>query len=358
MRNWLDSKKHELLGAVLLAAALGTGCGGSSSTQEEVPAAEAADALGTASDSAHFVELERLIAGVDGNPERNQQEAFQCDPNPDVTEVQVCDRTIPSKMHFEWSNCTLTPPRPPGDGMGPGGQPPPDGGLPPPPTGSFPGEGEGHRGPPREFAQGVSSGTVDLTHDVTLAADSTCGTDARYDEQESATFSTAHTLSDGTVVGFQGTTTSTGSQSASDTTFTRSGTLDTTREVRDAQGQVLRALHLTGSLTVTFDRSSAQPTRTLNGTFDASFADGTTSTITVTDLVRAPPPVCRMPLSGTVRQVQSDGTEHVLSFGPDCGTATLDGQPYQPRGPHEGGEHGHGPGHGPGGFIGRIFGSR
>ncbi|MCY1075009.1 hypothetical protein [Archangium lansingense] len=333
MKRGLDAKKglgrDKLWGAVLLAAALGAGCGANSSeSAQEAAVAEAGDALGTASDSSHFAELERLIVGLDrdlGRLGRNQQDAVRCDSEPEVTEVQVCDRTIPSRMRYEWSDCEA------GKGH--------EGHRPPPPEGS---EAQQADARPRPVS---SSGTVELVHDVTV--NGTCGAeDVSFDNIQSATFATTQTLSDGSVRSFQGTTTAMGRQSASETISTRTGTLDTTREVRDAQGQVTRSLHLTGTLTVTIDRSAEEPTRALNGSFEATYSDTGLSTITVTDLLRPAPSVCRSPISGTVRQVLEDGTEHVLSFGPECGTATLDGEPYAPRGGHGGGRGGHdgGPG--------------
>jgi hypothetical protein len=343
MSNWLDSKKrlggYKLLGVVLLATAVGTGCEAGSA--EEAPAAQASEALGTASDSAHFLGLEPLLAGLEVNPERFQREAYQCDPSPDVTEVQVCDRTVPSNMRFEWSNCTLQRPPPPEGGQVREGQPPP-------PSGTFTPRGAG-----TPCAPPVSTGSVELTQLVSnVTPDGTCGPASSYRSEQSAVFSITHALPDGGSVKFAGTTRSEGIHGASETNFNRSGMIDTTREVRDAQGQVVRSLHLSGLLTVAFDDSGEQPHRILNGTFDAASADGTTSVITVTDLRRAPPFACHSPLGGSVREVRSDGTTHELSFGPECGAATLDGQPYElrggPHGPGGRGPGGHGPGrHGP-----------
>lgn len=104
----MKRRMDTLWGAVMLAAALGAGCGANSSGSQEAAVAEASDALRTASDSSHFAELERLIVGVDrdlGRLGRNQQDAVRCDAEPEVTEVSVCDRTIPSRMRYEWSDC-------------------------------------------------------------------------------------------------------------------------------------------------------------------------------------------------------------------------------------------------------------
>ncbi|HEX8438861.1 hypothetical protein [Archangium sp.] len=336
MRSWLESKRGQgkLLGTVLLAAALGTGCGGASS-EEETPAVEASEALGAASDSAHSVELERLIAGLDGDLKREQHEAFRCDPEPEVTEVQVCGETVPSRMRFEWTECTRAPFHRPPEGPGQDGQWTP----PARPVGQ---EGQGPRrggGPhaPGEGAPTSSSGTVELVNDVTVVPEGTCGPETRLDSLQSATFSSTHTGPDGRVVTFQGTTTSQGNRLVSETIFTRTGTLDTTRQVKDAEGNVVRGLHLSGSLSVTFDGSGEAPVRILSGKFDAALADGTTSVITVEELRRTRG--CRWPIAGTVTQSQADGTEHVLGFGPECGTATLDGAAYELRG---GGHHGRG----------------
>ncbi len=335
MRSWLESKRGQgrLLGTVLLAAALGTGCG--SALGEETPAAQASEALGTASDSSHSMELERLIAGLDGDLKREQHEAFRCDPEPEVTHVQVCDETVPSRMRFEWTECSRAPFRRPSEGgpMQDGQWTPP-----PPPVGQEgmgPMRGGGHP-PPGDAAPTSSSGTVELINDITVAPEGTCGPETRLDSLRSATFSTKHTRPDGSVVTFQGTTTSKGNRLVSETTFTRTGTLDTTREVRDAEGNVVRSLHLSGTLSVTFDGSGEAPVRILSGKFDAALADGTSSVITVEELRRTRG--CRWPIAGTVVQTQADGTEHVLGFGPECGSATLDGEAYELRGGHHGRE--------------------
>jgi hypothetical protein len=343
MRSWLESKRGQgrLLGTVLLAAALGAGCG-SASSEEETPAAQASEALGAASDSAHSMELERLIAGLDGDLKREQHEAFRCDPEPEVTEVQVCGETVPSRMRFEWTECSRAPFQPrPEAGQAQDGQWTP----PAPPVGQEgqgPRRGGGPHGPGGE-APTSSSGTVELVNDVTVTPEGTCGPETRLDSLQSATFSTTHAEPDGRVVTFQGTTTSTGSRLSSETTFTRTGTLDTTREVRDAEGQVVRGLHLSGTLSVTFDGSGEEPVRILSGKFDAALADGTTSVITVEELRRTRG--CRWPIAGTVTQGQADGTEHVLGFGPECGTATLDGEAYELRGGGHHGQEGHDGGH-------------
>ena len=48
-------------------------------------------------------------------------------------------------------------------------------------------------------------------------------------------------------------------------------------------------------------------------------------TVTLASIVRPPRDVCRWPTSGSLTRASSDGTTHTLAFGPDCGTATLDG---------------------------------
>jgi hypothetical protein len=33
------------------------------------------------------------------------QAAFRCDPDPEITTMEVCGRTVPSTIHLEWSDC-------------------------------------------------------------------------------------------------------------------------------------------------------------------------------------------------------------------------------------------------------------
>ena len=87
---------------------------------------------------------------------------------------------------------------------------------------------------------------------------------------------------------------------------------------------MVSSVHLTGSMSVEFS-SDTPPVRTINGSYIEASHDGTEGTVTLENIVRTPRNVCRWPTSGTLTRTTSDGQTHTLTFGPDCGTATLDG---------------------------------
>ena len=49
--------------------------------------------------------------------------------------------------------------------------------------------------------------------------------------------------------------------------------------------------------------------------------------------------VCPWPTAGTLERVAADGTTHTLVYGPDCGSATLDGSVIQLPQRGHGGKH-------------------
>ncbi|HYO56203.1 hypothetical protein [Archangium sp.] len=56
---------------------------------------------------------------------------------------------------------------------------------------------------------------------------------------------------------------------------------------------------------------------------------GTQGTVTLENIVRPPRNVCPWPTSGTLSRASGDGQSHTLVFGPECGTAMLDGTAVQ-----------------------------
>jgi len=156
--------------------------------------------------------------------------------------------------------------------------------------------------------------------------------------QQQSTHDITHTHADGGVVKLSGSITAS-SVGVSDTEpQSRSTTVDTTRTRLDAEGAVVDSLHLTGTLEETFDAAATPATHTSSGTLTATAADGSASTVTLTDVVRVPPSTCTWPISGTLQRAAADGTTHVLVYGPECGQATLDGGtltlPSRPHGGH------------------------
>jgi hypothetical protein len=125
------------------------------------------------------------------------------------------------------------------------------------------------------------------------------------------------------------------------------------------------SVHLIGTLQSSFSQSETARTHTSNGSLTVIQADGSNSTVTLTDVVRVPRETFDWPLSGTITRTE-DGGAHVLAFGPECGQATLDGEAITlpshggPGGPCGGGRDGHRPGdhRGPGGGEGGMPGGR
>jgi hypothetical protein len=160
---------------------------------------------------------------------------------------------------------------------------------------------------------------VDIAYAYTAPAD--CAGAVKQDQ--TVTFQISRTGEDGSVSTVQGTTSS-GAEIVGDAPPQQKTTqADVTRSRTDASGTVVSSVHLTGSMSVVFS-SDTPPTRTVNGSYTEALLDGTQGTVTLENIVRAPRNVCRWPTSGTLTRV-TGGETHTLVFGPDCGTATLDG---------------------------------
>jgi len=298
--------------AALLVVGFAAGCRG----MQEDATASAAEAIEPASNATDSPEIAGLLDGVMG-PDRDAVEGFRCDSTPQITNVTVCDRQFPSEIHLDWTSCSLQPPAPP-----PGTD---TSNLPPPPSGGGPGG----------MFQGSSAGTVDVTLQVTLDPSTTCGAGEKFQLSESTTLSVQRTGPFGRTMFVSGNTSSIAELGAGGPE-TKTTQLDVTRSFEDGTGDG-RSMHLTGTVTVSFDGSSGSTSRTLNGTLQAELSDGDSSTIQITDLVRSAPWVCPWPTSGTVVRTGADGTAHTLVYGPACGQATLDGADITMHGPPGGG---------------------
>lgn len=326
------NKGSQWLGAIaLVAGALTGGCSGG--TSEENPTTVVSQAVEAASDSSDAVEVSSLMRGLNGL-RSEAVEGFHCDASPDITYVEVCGRSLPATVHLEWTDCA-TPGRGEG-GRHPGGMPPSDGtgGMRPPapsgggtirsgppvsgvPGGDAPPPGAQACGGPRF---GPSSGAVDITYTYVAAMD--CSGAVKQDQTVS--FQISRTAEDGSSSTVQGTTSSSAQLVADAPPQEKSTQADITRTHTDASGAVVSSVHLTGTMSVEFS-SDTPPTRTINGSYSEAFLDGTQGTVTLENIVRAPRNVCRWPTSGVLTRATSDGQTHTLAFGPDCGTATLDG---------------------------------
>ena len=361
-------------GAVtLLGAALLGGCSSNSSESVTQDATTlVAQTVETTADSSDAVEVSNLLRGLhELRPEA--VEGMHCDSSPDVTSITVCGKSLPATVHLAWTECAAPgkPGKPgddpggppggghdhggpggghggPGPGDGSGGQaptpptpptPPPAPPTPPPAPPAPPPGGEG-KGP--RF--GPSSGTVDITYTYTASEDCTGGVT----QHQAVAFQVSRTDEDGAVSTQQGSTSGTALLLEEGPPQKKAAQADVTRTLTDAAGTVVRSVHLTGSTTTDFS-TDTPPVRTLNGSYTEEHLDGTTGTVTLTNIVRPPRHICPWPISGSLTRASAD-TSHTLAFGPDCGAATLDGTAVdlsEHRHPEPGGGKGGGKG-GPG----------
>jgi hypothetical protein len=301
------------LAAVLAGAGMAAGgCGGSSAAEDATAAVS--QAMEETSDATDAADVASLLHGL--NALRPQAvEGFHCDTSPDVTTVDVCGKALPATVHLEWTGCA-------GGGGRHGGRrpPPPAGGGSPPPAGggtsSAPASAEGCQTP----GGGPSDGIVDITYTYSAAED--CTGDVT--REQAVTFEIKRTAEDGTVALLKGSSSASAVLVASGPPRQKATAADVTRTTTDASGTVIRSVRLVGEMATAFS-SGTPPTRTINGSYTETLLDGSTGTVTLADVVRPPRNVCRWPTGGTLTRALSDGTSHVLAFGPECGAATLDG---------------------------------
>jgi hypothetical protein len=313
--------------SALVAGAMVSGCNASTTTEDATTGVS--QAVEASSDSSDAVEVSSLMRGTD-KLRTDAVEGFHCDSSPDISYVDVCGKTQPAAVHLEWTDCAA-PERPGGGGHGGDGQRPP-----PPPAGTtgystvsglgghggggpLSGDGackQGDRGP----HGGPSSGTVDITYTY----ETPNGCEGAVTQNQSVTYLITRTDSEGNVSTVEGTSASSAQLVDGTPPQQKTTQADITRKLIDASGTVVRSVHLNGSLSTDFS-SDTPPVRTINGSYTEEFLDGTTGTVTLANLVRPPRNVCPWPTSGTLTRGSSDGTTHELVFGPDCGTATLDG---------------------------------
>jgi hypothetical protein len=245
---------------------------------------------------------------------REAIEGFRCDSSPDQSTVSVCGQDLPASVHLEWTDCQAmarregAPPRGEGEGEGAGAGAA-DGGMPP--------AGEA-KGP------GPSSGVVDIAFSYATPN----GCDGAIEESQVVTFDLERTRPSGEVSQAKGTVTSTETRILGEAPEAKSFESDVKHTVTDSAGALLEDVHLVGSGSVAFSGDDP-PSRTENGSYTAEAADGTTSSLSVTDVVFPPMETCPWPVSGTVSRTEADGTVHTLVYGPECGAATLDGAAVQ-----------------------------
>ncbi|SET49696.1 hypothetical protein [Stigmatella erecta] len=340
------SKGSQWLGAVaLVASTLMGGCGESASSTDTSTdtTPDVSQAVETTQDASDAVEVSSLLRGLD-KLRPQAVEGFHCDAEPDITTVEVCGKSLPATVHLEWTDCAA-PSRPDGHGgPGGGGNHPPGGGggnrppggdgnrPPPPPPGgdSAPpqdgagtgvrsqsaGGGGGGPGPGR----GPSSGTVDIVNTYSATADCT----GAVTQNQTVTFEVSSTHAEGEVSTAKGSTSSTAELVEGKPPQRKSTQADVTRTRTDASGTVVTSIHLVGAMSVAFS-SDDPPVRTIDGAYTEEALDGTQASVTLAGIVRPPRDVCPWPTGGTLTRTGADGIAQVLSFGPACGDATLDG---------------------------------
>ncbi|WP_375769592.1 hypothetical protein NR798_01540 [Archangium gephyra] len=319
------------LAGALVAGAMASGCGSATATEDATTMVS--QAVEASADSSDAVEVSSLMRGMHAL-RSDAVEGFHCDASPDVTNIDVCGKSLPATVHLEWTECAA-PERPGGGGHGGGGRG--DGGMPPPPRdgtgsgglstiygsgatrGSAPTDGPRPEGGGRPHG-GPSSGTVDITY--TYVTPPNC--EGAVTQNQSVTFTISRTDDEGAVSTVQGTSASSSELVGDAPPQKKSTEADVTRTLTDATGAVVRSVHLKGSTSVEFS-TDTPPVRTLNGSYTEEFLDGSQGTVTLDDIVKPPRNVCPWPTSGTLSRASGDGETHVLVFGPECGTATLDG---------------------------------
>jgi len=352
----LKNESHRGFSAMALIASMMMGAGCNLGTTENATTSVSA-AVSSASDATDAVEASSLMHGLSAL-RSEAVEGFHCDPSPDVTYVTVCGKSLPATVHLAWTNCAA-PQRPGGEGGrgghegGQGGQGGRGGGCPggsmsgggtstgtssggtvsnatgTRPTGTAPQSHDGE-GP----GAGPSTGTVDLAYTYSAAND--CS--GAITQDQTVTYQISRTATDGSVAKEEGSTSSSAQLLAGAPPQQKQTTADVTRTTTDSSGTVVNSVHLTGSMSTAFS-SDSPPSRTINGSYTEAFLDGTQGTVTLQNIVRPPRSVCPWPTSGTLSRNTSDGQSHTLAFGPDCGTATLDGAAVQlpaARGPGSG----------------------
>ena len=333
------NKSGWLLGVVTLASAL-AGCSTGSSTTDAATqdiTTMVAQSVETSSDSTDAAEVASLMKGL--HAVRSEAvEGFHCDASPDVTSITVCGKSLPATVHLEWTDCAA--PGRPGDGGGHGGDkgggkggdcdggghggtPPAEGT--PSPTATAPTSGTtaataAKSGPGKGPRFGPSSGKVNIAY--TYAAAEDCSGSVTQDQ--SVTFEISRTDEDGAISAVKGTSASSALLTGDAPPQKKATQADLTRTLTDASGTVVSSVHLKGSTSTDFSADSP-PVRTVNGAYTEDFLDGTTGTVTLASIVRPPRDTCAWPTSGTLTRATSAEDSHTLSFGPDCGAATLDG---------------------------------
>lgn len=247
---------------------------------------------------------------VTGETKRPPPHLLACDEDPEITTVDVCGRPMITNVHLEWTDCKMPPPHMheggPRSETGETDRPKPEG-----------------DGPPDEGARPVtdvtSTGTLDITADITVDPVDACTDGTVVTVNRTAELSETRTSSRGTATG-KATLTSDRSHTLGVTGGTDQTVVEITSQMNKADGKSV-SLALTGTLDTTFAQDGTRPTAIANGTLKLT-ADSKDYTLVIEGINRTR---CPWPTEGTIKRTDPDAKTHVLTFGPDCGAATLDG---------------------------------
>ena len=233
-------------------------------------------------------ELAGLMEGVMGPRIPDGIEGFRCDSTPTIATTTLCGKTYPTNIALDWTNCAAWSDH-----------------------GGMPGSGFG--------MGGSTSGTVNITNDITIDPTGSCDDTATWTFNRASAIDIKTLRPDGSSHEIVANVTSTSERQPSAHAFSQQRNYDVRRT--DSKGTT----HTTGQTQEAFDDSSGSPQMTINGSLHEDRADGSSADITATNVVRGDPRACRWPTSGTIVEHKSDGTTHTLVFTTLCGHATLDG---------------------------------
>lgn len=275
------------------------GCGNPDDGTRVAALATTAETVTITSDFHSVPELAGLMEGVMGPRIPDGIEGFRCDPTPTIVTTTLCGKTYPTSIQLDWTTCEALPDH-----------------------GGMPGPGAFGRG-------GNTSGTVNITNDITIDPTGSCEDTATWTFKRSSAIDIKTGRPDGSSHEIVANVTSTTERQPSAQAFTSTRNYDVRRT--NAKGTT----HSTGQTQEAFDDSSGTPQMTINGSLHEDRADGTSADITATGVVRGDPRACRWPTAGTIVEHKSDGSSHTLAFTTMCGHATLDGVPVMlPEGRH------------------------
>jgi hypothetical protein len=293
------------------------GFAGCSSSDDSQAVADSEEQLGAVGDAAEHPERLAMLSHLGLAGPMALREGFGCDDSPEVTTIEVCGHQVPSEIHLAWEGCSA-----------PTSQPPPL-----PPFGGEPMEAEGDGcqdapfdGPPPGMTSGppgMTSGTVNVVNTSSARAGD-CSIDTAVVVETHMDADIERELPDGKTMTLASSFDGTVQRSLEAKTMTRAGSIELTRQMKDGD-EVLRGMHLTGTISVELDASAGPPLTTVSGALEIAIDGIGDAALTLVDVVHQPPCECIWPVSGTVELTRPDAGTHTLVFGPACGEATIDG---------------------------------